>query len=152
MSTPSFTLPSVRQGAFIIGAFTLSILITGLFIRAYDGYVSPESMLLSGSVASAKWAIQMFAGLCLLGEKRWLYSRELATACLIGSLTLLPFALFSGGPTFFFGSLLFCILTMGLVICLRLSCIGLSWYWKALWFILLACAVSLQLTVVFDLI
>lgn len=152
MSTPSFTLPTVRQIAIIIGAFALSILITGLFIRAYGGYVSLESMLLSGSIASAKWAIQMIAGLCLLDEKRWLYIRELAAACLIGSLTLLPYAFFSGGPTFFFGSLLFCILTMGLVICLRLSRIGLSWHWQVLWFILLACAVSLQLTVVFDLI
>jgi hypothetical protein len=145
----SLTLPTARRGAFIIASFALSTLITALFIRAYDGYVSHESMLLSGSIASGKWAIQIVAGVLLLGEKRWLYISELATTCLIGSLTLLPYTIFSGGTEFFFGSLIVAILTMGVVICLRLSQIGLSWRWKALWFILLACAVSLQLTVVF---
>ena len=146
----SLTLPTARRGAFIIASFALSTLITALFIRAYDGYVSPESMLLSGSIASGKWAIQIVAGVLLLGEKRWLFISELAATCLIGSLTLLPYTIFYGGTKFFFGSLIVAILTMGVVICLRLSRIGLSWRWKALWFILLACAVSLQLTVVFD--
>ena len=146
----SLTLPTARRGAFIIASFALSTLITALFIRAYEGYVSPESMLLSGSIASGKWAIQIVAGLLLLGEKRWLFISELAATCLIGSLTLLPYTIFYGGTKFFFGSLIVAILTMGVVICLRLSRIGLSWRWKALWFILLACAVSLQLTVVFD--
>jgi hypothetical protein len=146
----SLTLPTARRGAFIIASFALSTLITALFIRAYEGYVSHESMLLSGSIASGKWAIQIVAGVLLLGEKRWLFISELAATCLIGSLTLLPYTIFYGGTKFFFGSLIVAILTMGVVICLRLSRIGLSWRWKALWFILLACAVSLQLTVVFD--
>ena len=148
MMTLSF--PTFRRGAFIVASFALSTLITALFIRAYEGYVSQQSMLLSGSIASGKWAIQIVAGVLLLGEKRWLYVSELATTCLIGSLTLLPYAMFSGGPEFFFGSLGVSILTMGVVICLRLSHDWLSWHWKALWFILLACAVTLQLTVVFD--
>jgi hypothetical protein len=146
----SLTLPTARRGAFIVASFALSTVITALFIRAYEGYVPHESMLLSGSIASGKWAIQIINGMLLLGEKRWLYISELATTCLIGSLTLLPYAIFSGGPEFFFGSLGVSILTMGVVICWRLSHIWLSWHWKALWFILLACAVTLQLTVVFD--
>ena len=106
-------------------------------------------MVLSGSIASGKWAIQIVAGALLLGEKRWIYISQLAATCLIGSLTLLPYAILSGGAGFFFGSLGAAILAMSLVISMRLSRIGLSWGWIALWFLLLGIAVSLQLTVVF---
>ncbi len=145
----SLTLPTPRRGSFIVTSFALSILITALFIKGYKGYVSHESMLLSGSIASGKWAIQIVTGLLLLDDKRWVYVSELAATCLLGSLTLLPYAILSGGSQFFFGSLGVSILTMCVIIYLRLAQIGLSWRWKALWFTLLACAVSLQLTVVF---
>lgn len=145
----SLTFPTARRGAFIAASFALSTLFTALFIRAYEGYVSQESMVLSGSIASGKWAIQIVAGALLLGEKRWIYISQLAATCLIGSLTLLPYAILSGGAGFFFGSLGAAILAMSLVISMRLSRIGLSWGWIALWFLLLGIAVSLQLTVVF---
>jgi hypothetical protein len=148
----AFTLPTARRGAFIVACFALSTLLTGLFIRAYGGYVSPQSMLLSGSIASGKWAIQMVVGIFLLEEKRWHYLSELAVTCLVGSVVLLPYAIFSGGAGFFFGSLAAAILAMSIVIIVRLSRIGLSWRWTAMWFLLLAIAVSLQLTVVFDLV
>ena len=142
-------LPSVRGGSFIAASFALSTLFTGLFIHAYDGYVSHETMILSGSIASGKWAIQIILGALLLREKRWIYISQLAATCLTGSVTLLPYALLSGGPGFFFGSLGVSILVMSIAILIGLIRIGLSWHWRALWFILLAAAVSLQITVVF---
>jgi hypothetical protein len=145
----SFPLPSLRRGSFIAVSFALSTLFTGLFIQAYDGYVSQETMILSGSIASGKWAIQIILGALLLREKRWLYISQLAATCLIGSVTLLPFALLSGGPGFFFGSLGASIFAMSIAILIGLSRIGLSWHWRALWFCLLAIAVSLQITIVF---
>ncbi|MES2922691.1 MAG: hypothetical protein V4819_14150 [Verrucomicrobiota bacterium] len=140
-----------RRACFIVLAFGLSTLITGLFIHAYDGYISEKTMLLSGVIAGGKWAIQIIAGWLLLGVKRWLYIGQLAATCLIGSLTLLPFAVLSGGAAFFFGSLIACILVMTVNLFLRQRATGLSWRWFALWLALLGIAVGLQLTVVFHL-
>lgn len=106
-------------------------------------------MILSGSIASGKWAIQIITGALILGEKRWIYISQLAGTCLIGSITLLPYAILSGGPGFFFGSLGASIFAMSICILIGLPRIALSWHWGALWFILLAIAVSLQITVVF---
>ena len=128
------------------------MILTGLFIRAYGGYVSKEIMLLSGAIAGGKWAIQILAGFFLLDDRKWDYIRQLADTCLIGSLVLLPFAILAGGAAFFFGSLLACILVMSvhIVICLKSG--GFSWRWPTLWLALLVIAVSLQLTVVFHVI
>lgn len=143
--------PTPRQALEIAIAFFLSTVITALFIRAYGGYVSQETMILSGSIAGGKWAIQIVLGWFLLGEKRWIYIRTLAITCLIGSLVLLPFAIISGTTAFFFGSLLASICAMGISIVLHLKSIGFPWQWQALWFFLLSIAVTLQLTVVFHL-
>lgn len=158
-------IPSSRSGAafdcspdfnrfwracFIVAAFALSTILTGWFIGSFDGYVSTETMVLSGSIAGGKWAIQMVFGWCVLDEKRWLYLGQLAATCLTGSLILIPFAILSGGPVFFFGSLLACIVVMIASAIIRLKAIGLSWRWPTLWLALLAVAVGLQLTVVFN--
>lgn len=141
--------PTLRQTLEIAIAFALSTLITALFIRAYDGYVSQETMILSGSIAGGKWAIQIALGWLLLGEKRWIYFRALAVTCLIGSLVLIPFAVTSGAAAYFFDSLLASICAMGITIILALKSIGFPWQWSALWFFLLSIAVTLQLTIVF---
>lgn len=135
----------------IVVSFLLSTLFTALFIRAYDGYVSERIMLLSGCVAGGKWAIQMVAGWCLLGKRKWVYLSTLATTCLIGSTVLLPYAALSGGAGFFFGSLIGSIVVMAASLVGLQRRAGFSWRWQALWFGLLAVAVTLQLTVVFHL-
>jgi len=137
------------RACFIVVAFALSIIFTGWFIGSFGGYLSKETMVLSGSIAGGKWAIQMIFGWCVLSEKRWLYLGQLAATCLTGSLTLVPFAILSGGPLFFFGSLLASIFVMTASTIIRLKVIGLSWRWPALWLVLLSVAVGLQLTVVF---
>jgi len=142
----------IKPLSHIAVAFALSTILTGLFVRAYGGYASKEIMLLSGSIAGGKWTIQILAGFFLLDNRRWIYIRQLADTCLIGSLVLLPFAIFSDGATFFFGSLLACILVMSVHIVLRMESAGFSWRWPALWLALLCIAVGLQLTVVFHLI
>jgi len=142
----------IKPLSHIVVAFSLSTILTWLFIRAYEGYVSGEIMLLSGSIAGGKWAIQILAGFFLPGERKWIYIRQLADTCLTGSLVLLPFAILSGGAAFFFGSLLACILVMSVHIVIRLRSAGFSWRWPALWLALLGVAVSLQLTIVFHVI
>lgn len=138
-----------RHLCYILICFALSTVFTALFIRAYGGYVSTEIMVLSGLIAGGKWAIQMVAGWLLLGGRRWQYLRDLGTTCLAGSCVLIPFALFPGPAAFFFGSLLACIIVMtGILIFLQRRA-KLPWRWSGLWMILLASAVTLQLTVVF---
>ena len=136
---------------FIIFAFLLSTALTAAFILRYEHYASRPTMLLSAFIAGAKWAIQIGLGLFFLQEKRWIYITQLATTCLIGSVVLIPYAAFGGSPAFFFGSLCASIIIMIIDIKRRLHQIQLSNHWFSLWVILLALAVSLQLTVVFRL-
>ncbi len=146
---PFQPLPSKSQAAYIATAFLVSTILTALFIHAYDGYVSQKTMLFSGSIASGKWALQIIVGYALLKNRRWEYITILATTCMLGSYTLLPYAILSGGKNFFFASLLASILMMAAYLVISLRAGGFSWRWQASWFALLATAVTLQLTVIF---
>ena len=106
-------------------------------------------MLLSGSIAGGKWAIQLMIGFFTLREKRWIYISQLAATCLMGSVVLLPYAIIGGGSSFFFGSLIAAVIVMAIDLYRRLKVIQLPIHWYVLWLTLLAIAVTLQLTVVF---
>ena len=73
----------------------------------------------------------------------------MGVVCAIGSGILIPYIFTSGSWEYFLSSLIGCVIVMAGLIVWRLSKIGLSKFWIALWFGLLAIAVSLQLTVVF---
>ena len=133
----------------VVIAFLLSTLLTAAFILRYGHYPSGGIMLLSGSVAGGKWAIQIVLGYLLLGPQRWLYLSQLGTTCAIGSFILLPYAIVGGGPSFFFGSLVAAVLVMALDFFIRIRRNQFPIRWYFLWLGLLAIAVTLQLTVVF---
>lgn len=109
-------------------------------------------MILSGAIAGSKWAIQLFLGAALLGERRWSYFREMGVLCGIGSCMLIPYILFGGNWALFLGSLILCVVIMAWLVVSRLAAIGMTRRWVLLWFVLLGVAVTLQLTVVFDVI
>ena len=138
--------------AIAASGFLVSLLLTWWFIEAFDGYLSFQKMLLSGSIAGGKWGLQLLLAFIILKEKRWLYFREMGIVCATGSLILLPYILRGGSWQFFLGSLICAVITMAVMVTLRLSTIGISKKWVLLWFALLAIAVSLQLTVVFKVI
>jgi hypothetical protein len=69
--------------------FLLSAAITGWFIGdKYALYHSNNQMLLSGSIASFKWAVQIVGALFLLGDKKFEFIRRIAFVCLVGSAVL----------------------------------------------------------------
>jgi len=84
-----------------------------------------------------------------LGEKKWSYYREMGLICAVGSGILIPYIITSGPWVYFLSSLIGCVIVMAGLIVWRLSKIGLGKFWIALWFGLLAIAVTLQLTIVF---
>ena len=129
--------------------FAASVLLTWLFIEAYDTYVSPKQMLLSGGVAGGKWAIQLLLATLLLGDKRWLYFKEMGFISAIGSTMLMLFLLGSRDTGSFISSLVFSVMVMATMVILRLRAIKVPTRWIVLWFGLLAIAVSLQIFVVF---
>ena len=141
-----------RTIALIAGGFFLSTAFTLAFIVRYDHYPSPAIMVLSGTIASAKWLIQIVVGYINLREKRWIYIRQLASTCLTGSTVLLPFAFFGGSAGFFFGSLVAAILIMAVDIFRRLTLSRFPIKWFLLWLGLLGVAVTLQVTVVFHIV
>lgn len=137
--------------------FGLSTLITWWFVRLSPLYISHEQMILSTGVAGGKWGIQILAGLIFLGEKRWIFIRNIGFVCFVGSCILLPYVLFSvfqivNDGRFFIGSLLVAVVTMIFFYhraTVRANVLIKWWY---LWLICLLIAVTLQLTVVFDVI
>lgn len=109
-------------------------------------------MMLSGAIAGGKWGIQLLLASAILGERRWSYFREMGVVCGIGSCVLTPYILFGGSWAFFVGSLILCVVIMAWLVVSRLAAIAISRRWAVLWFALLGVAVTLQLTLVFDVI
>jgi hypothetical protein len=142
----------IRDWIIATLGFVASLALTLLFIQSFDGYISHSQMMLSGAIAGGKWGIQLLLAAILLEEKRWSYFREMGMVCGIGSCMLIPYILVGGSWAFFLGSLILCVFIMAWLVVSRLAAIGVTRRWVVLWFALLAVAVSLQLTVVFDVI
>ncbi len=143
------------DAALAVVFFGLSTALTWAFIAVSPLYISPAQMLLSGLVAGGKWGIQIVLALALLGPRAWLFIRNIGLVCLAGSVTLMPYVAaamlgWSAGAGVFVGSLA---AAVGVIVCLyfratRKSRVGLGW-WVG-WMACLLVAVTLQLTVVFN--
>jgi hypothetical protein len=135
--------------------FTLSTVITWWFVILSPLYSSIEQMLLSTSIAGGKWAIQLGLGLLFLKEKRYRFLREIGYVCLVGSLLLSPYVLsaslgLSNTAEFFTGSLITAVLVMIYLYFKAVRSTQIALQWWLFWLLCLATAISLQLTVVFD--
>jgi len=144
--------PYIKDLSIAAIGFGASLLLTWWFIERFDGYISPSQMMLSGAIAGGKWGMQLLLAAALLGERRWSYFREMGVVCGIGSCVLIPYILWGGSWAFFVGSLILCVLIMAWLVISRLAAIGMNRRWTVLWFALLSVAVTLQLTLVFDVI
>lgn len=138
--------------AFI--CFLLSTIITWWFIVAGKPlYQDSNKMLVSCSIAGAKWAIQIGMALLFLKEKCWSFIKHISIVCLAGSLVLLPFCIPAIqrilGLNGFLFSLVACVVLMIALYysSVRKAGVSIKWFWG--WSCCLAIAISLQLTVVF---
>jgi len=135
--------------------FTLSTLFTWWFIAVSPLYISFDQMLWSCGIAGGKWMVQLIAGFLFLKEKKWDFMRNIGWVCLIGSLLLVPYCLaasfhLAGNTDFFIGSLILAVVTMIFLYHQAIKKINISRYWWLGWLLCLVIAVSLQLTVVFN--
>jgi hypothetical protein len=135
--------------------FTVSTAITWWFVILSPLYSSTEQMLLSTSIAGGKWAIQLGLGLLFLEEKRYKFLREIGYVCLMGSLLLFPYVLsasmsLSNTGEFFTGSLIIAVLAMIYLYFKAVRATQIAIRWWLFWLLCLAIAISLQLTIVFD--
>ncbi|MBC7486288.1 MAG: hypothetical protein H7282_06020 [Cytophagaceae bacterium] len=135
--------------------FTLSTLLTGWFIAVSPLYISTEQMLWSCGIAGGKWTIQLIAGFLLLKEKKWDFIRNIGWVCLIGSILLVPYCLsasfhLEAGTPFFIASLIIAVIAMIFFYYQAVKKTGITLFWWMTWLLCLAVAVSLQLTIVFN--
>jgi len=136
--------------------FFLSTVLTWWFIdRGASLYhFDMHKMLLSCAVAGGKWAIQIGAALLWLREQRWPFIRRIAFTCFAGSCILVPFCF--GLPTLIAGINSFLLSLISSVACMMVlyyrsvRSTGLPVKWFLGWVACLCVAVSLQLTVVFN--
>lgn len=143
-----------RPVTFAICYFLFSTLITWWFIQASPLYKDMHQKILSVSIAGAKWGIQILVALMLLGEKKWIFIKDIGLTCFIGSLILLPYTIFSAafsinGKDFFIGSLLVAVAAMILMYAISVRHSRLNKAWWLGWLGCLTIAIILQLTVVF---
>ena len=144
-----------RKISLALFYFLLSTLITWWFIQASPLYTSTQQKLLSCGIAGTKWGIQILAALILLKERKWEFIKDIGLTCFIGSLILLPYAIFSSafginGKNFFVGSLLVAVAVMILMYAISVRHSRLSKSWWVGWLVCLAIAIYLQLTIVFQ--
>ncbi len=137
--------------------FFLSTVFTWWFIKQSNLYQSQFQELLSGSIAGGKWGLQILLALIFLKEKKWAFIQGISVVCLVGSVILVPYCLasvfhFPDSVTFFVGSLVIAVLSMLALYyqTVRRNEVGLQWF--IFFVIALLIAVSLQLTVVFEVI
>jgi hypothetical protein len=136
--------------------FFLSTVITWYFIECGSSlyHFDESKMVLSCAIAGGKWAIQILAALLLLKEKRWVFIRNIAFTCFIGSCVLLPFCITSIRNLLpqngFLLSLIASVCTMLIFYYNSVRSAGIPIHWFFLWLCCLAVAILLQLTVVFD--
>jgi hypothetical protein len=137
--------------------FLLSTIFTWWFVILCPSYVSTEQMILSTSIAGAKWMLQILGAFLILKEKSIVFVKNIGFVCFIGSCILLPYvvsALFdlNNDPIFFFLSLAASVITM--IVMYRNAALksNVSLAWWYFWLFCLTIAVSLQLTLVFKVI
>lgn len=131
-----------------------TILTTWFIARKAWLYDSIELMVLSGSIAGAKWLIQLTAALILLRDKRWLFIKNIGFVCLVGSAALLIYYFLPigwGFSTLVF-SVAFSVLIMLFLYYRAVKQTGVSLYWFWGWVGCLIIAIGLQLTLVFGVI
>ena len=133
--------------------FLLSIVITWWFIaQAELLYVSQQLMLLSCSIAGAKWAIQIVAALLLLNQKKWMFIEGISFVCFVGSCVLIPYCLFAPIRLLQYSFLISIIVAVIIMmakyyVAVKKLAISMNWYWC--WIVSLVIAITLQLFVVF---
>jgi hypothetical protein len=137
--------------------FLLSVVLTWLFVILCPLYVSQEQMILSTAIAGGKWAVQIVFGFILLKEKSMLFLRRIGYVCFVGSCILIPYIVSSlfnitDSPRFFFISLVAAVLIMILTYYQEVKSMKISLGWWVAWLVCLAIAVTLQLTVVFNIV
>ncbi len=133
--------------------FLLSIVITWWFIAEAELlYVSQQLMLLSCSIAGAKWAIQIVAAILLLNQKKWRFIEGISFVCFVGSCVLLPYCLFAPIRLLQYSFVISIIVAVIIMmakyyVAVKKLAISMNWYWG--WIVCLVIAITLQLLVIF---
>ena len=137
--------------------FFLSMVFTWWFIAVSNLYQTPSQEILSCLIAGGKWSLQILLALLFLKEKKWSFIYGISLVCLVGSVMLVPYCVarllnFADSSAFFVGSLIAAVVCMLALYyrTVRKNQVGLHWLF--LFAIALFIAVSLQLTVVFQVI
>jgi hypothetical protein len=136
--------------------FSLSLILTTLYILACPLHIPHEQLILSLSILGGNWIIQILAATVLLRNRRLSFIHGMGRVCLLGSLVLTPYILsswleFSNEPVFFFGSLMLAILVMVFRYYAEVIRLNLSVAWWYFGLLCLTIATGLHMTLVFHL-
>lgn len=145
----------VKEKQFFVLFLGLSTLLTWWFVVFSPLYISQKQMLLSTAVAGGKWGIQVLLAILFLKDLKWPFLNNIAFVCFVGSCILMPYVVFRclglwGATYYFTGSLVVSVLVMIAMYYRAVMKSGVDLKWWLFWLVCLAIAISLQLTVVFQ--
>jgi hypothetical protein len=136
---------------------SLSTVFTWQFIAVSNLYQTQSQEVLSCSIAGENRSLQILLALLFLKEKNRSFIYGISLVCLVGSVMLLPYCVarllgFADNSAFFVGSSITAVMCMSALYyrTVRQNQVGL--HWVVFFAIALFIAVSLQLTVVFQVI
>lgn len=145
-----------KNAVFAVSYFLLATLLTGIFLTdKFWLYSNTGAMIASGSIAAAKWLIQIGAALILLNHEKWEFIKRIARVSFIGSCILFCYNLMGFLPLPLSGFSQF-VAAIGLAVMVMIflyykavkkTGLTLEWFWG--WLICLIIAIILQLTCIF---
>jgi predicted DCC family thiol-disulfide oxidoreductase YuxK len=140
--TPDFNI-KYRLLYIFLAALAATLLSTG-FALHMPVYATENMLLVSLSIAGAKWTLLAMLGAFAYRGKRLLeFAGQLVTICLIGSLLLVP-GIFVKNDTLFFINLVVSVLVMTKEMYRRLRLTGFAKGWWTIWLLILTTAVTMQ--------
>ena len=137
--------------------FLISLFISIVFISQNDLlYIDANQMILSTSIAGAKWGIQIVVALIFLRKKKFEFIRRISFVCFVGSALLLSYYLMAYLPISnanqFLFALVLCVAVMLILYFKAVIKTRISLKWFFGWVLCLCIAITLQLTIVFHII
>lgn len=148
--------PQTKNFLLSVLYFLLATVLSGVFINNnLTLYSSVNAMILSGSIAGAKWMIQILAALLILKELKWIFIRRIGFICFIGSAILFVYYIIHFfklqlnviSPFIISIGLSVLVMIVMYYIAVKKTELSIVWFW--VWMLCLAIAIMLQMFVVF---
>ena len=132
--------------------FTLSIIVTYVFIDSNPVYNTKRFKIVALTIASIVWGIQVAGAFIFLSNRKYIFLREAGNVCFWGSVSLMASVLVNHLAEFSTetelkisgANVLLSVILMSILFAKFIKRLQLTYYWLIIWLLCLCIAVPLQ--------